>query len=160
MVLCFSGLVFGVVRIVFQFLNSYILFTLVPDFVVFVSYSEHSPSWTWCSVFSIKVLLPIKKIKNKKNQSKSPQSVDLFTWTTALKKLLITDNLRMWGIIIANWYCMSKSNMVDRLFLHCDIKRETWTLVLCLFRVRWVNQEYQLNYWHLKRRTFGRQCSG
>ena len=62
-VLCFSGLIFGVLRIVFLLLIFYNLLGLVLELCVFFSCSKCSSSWTRCSFLSIKVLLPIKKIR-------------------------------------------------------------------------------------------------
>ena len=42
LVLCLGGLVFGILRILFQFLNSYYLLTLVLELFVFVSCFEYS----------------------------------------------------------------------------------------------------------------------
>ena len=61
LVLCFSGFVSGVLSNVFPFLIFYNLLALVLELYAFVSWSDFSSSWTRCSSFSIKFLLPIKK---------------------------------------------------------------------------------------------------
>ena len=62
-------------------------------------------------------------------ESKSPQSLAFFAWKKIRKKFLMTKKKfeNLW-----NNLCMSKSSkeIVDHLFLRCDITREMWTRVL------------------------------
>jgi hypothetical protein len=64
--------------------------------------------------------------------------VAFFVWTAALGKILTVDNLRKRRIIIVDWCCMCKhqGDSVDNLLLHCDMARELWSMVLCLFGVQ------------------------
>lgn len=45
-------------------------------------------------------------------------------------KILPIDNLRKMGIIISNWWCMCKFDreIIDDLFLHCDVNIESYEL--------------------------------
>ena len=73
-------------------------------------------------------------------QSKVPLRVAFFSWSTALGKILTTDNLRKRSIIVLDWCYMCKrcGESVDHLLLHCPIASELWSLVFCLFGIHWV----------------------
>ena len=60
MVLCFSGRMFGILRIEFPFLISYTIRLSFWTCCIF-SWSECSPSWTWCSAFFNKSFITYKK---------------------------------------------------------------------------------------------------
>ena len=71
---------------------------------------------------------------------KVPPRVTFFLWTAALGKVLTADNLRKRNIVIISWCCMCKKDgeSIDHLFLHCEIAKELWNLILTLFGVHWV----------------------
>jgi hypothetical protein len=49
--------------------------------------------------------------------------VAFFTWSIALGKILIMDNLRKRHVIVVDWRCVYKKSgeSVDRLLLHYEI---------------------------------------
>lgn len=65
--------------------------------------------------------------------------VAFFTWTAALGKIVTEDNLRKRRLIVVEWCCMCKASgeTPDQLLLHCEMAREVWFIMLCLFGVRW-----------------------
>ena len=72
---------------------------------------------------------------------KSPPSlVAFFSWTTALGRILTTDNLRKRNIILVSWCFMCKAygESVDHLLLHYPFAKELWDLVFAMFGVHWV----------------------
>jgi hypothetical protein len=79
--------------------------------------------FSWKSIWSGKALL----------------RVAFFVWT-ALGKILTLDNLRKRNIIVVDWCCMCKRSgeSIDYLFLHCEVARELWIALFCLFGVEWI----------------------
>ena len=73
-------------------------------------------------------------------QSKVPPRVAFVSWSTALGKILTTDNLRKRSIIDLDrcYMCKRCGESVDHLLLHCPIASELWSLVFCLFGIHWV----------------------
>ena len=73
-------------------------------------------------------------------QSKVPPQVAFFSWTTALAKILTTDNLQKRHFVVLEWCYMYKryGESVDHLFLHCPIAYEMWGMIFCLFGICWV----------------------
>ena len=71
---------------------------------------------------------------------KVPPRVAFFTWSASLGKILTTDNLRKWRVLVLDWCYMCKNcgELVDHLLLHCLIACELWSLVFCLFGIHWV----------------------
>ncbi len=70
-------------------------------------------------------------------------------WTAALGKILTIDNLRRHRVRILDCFYMCKKSgeMVNHLLLHCE---NVWSLVFCLFGIRWVMLHRVLNvlaYW-------------
>uniref|UniRef100_A0A2N9J9F5 Reverse transcriptase domain-containing protein n=1 Tax=Fagus sylvatica TaxID=28930 RepID=A0A2N9J9F5_FAGSY len=86
-------------------------------------------------------------------KAKVPPRVAFFVWTSALGKILTTDNLRKRRVIIQDWCCMCKSSgeSVNHLLLHCPVAWELWSMVLILFGITWVMPRGVvdlLNCWH------------
>ena len=56
------------------------------------------------------------------------------------EKSLTVYNLRRRNIVVVEWCYMCKKNgeSVDHALLHCDIARDCWPLLFCLFGVQWV----------------------
>ena len=73
-------------------------------------------------------------------QSKVRPRVALFSWTTALGKILTTDNLQNRHIVVLDWCYMCKrcGELVDRFLLHYPIAYELWAMVFCLFGIHWI----------------------
>ncbi|KAG2688943.1 hypothetical protein I3760_09G116800 [Carya illinoinensis] len=73
-------------------------------------------------------------------RNKVPPKVSFFVWTASQGKILTTDNLRKRRIIIADWYCMCRSEgeSVDHLLLHCDMVRALWNEVFLRLDIAWV----------------------
>ena len=73
-------------------------------------------------------------------QSKVPPWVAFFSWTAALGKILITNNLQRRYFVVLEWCYMCKrcGESVDHLLLHCPIAYEMWSVVFCLFGICWV----------------------
>uniref|UniRef100_A0A2N9G750 DDT domain-containing protein n=1 Tax=Fagus sylvatica TaxID=28930 RepID=A0A2N9G750_FAGSY len=79
--------------------------------------------------------------------------VAFFVWTSALGKILTTDNLRKRRVIIQDWCCMCKSSgeTVNHLLLHCPVAWELWSMVWILFGITWVMPRGVVdlfNCWH------------
>ena len=86
-------------------------------------------------------------------KAKVPPRVAFFVWTSALGKILTTDNLRKRRVMIQDWCCMCKSSgeSVNHLLLHCPVAWELWSMVLILFGITWVMPRGVvdlLNCWH------------
>jgi hypothetical protein len=66
--------------------------------------------------------------------------MSFFVWTKALGKILTVDNLRMRKVIVVYWcnMCNRSRKSIDIFFLHCDMARELWMLLISLFDVEWV----------------------
>ena len=73
-------------------------------------------------------------------KAKVPPRVAFFVWTSALGKILTTDNLRKRRVMIQDWCCMCRMSgeSVNHLLLHCPIAWELWSVILILFGVTWV----------------------
>jgi hypothetical protein len=73
-------------------------------------------------------------------KSKVPPHVAFFMWTAVLGKLPTIDNLRKRNMVIVNRCCLCKSaaESTDHLFLHCNLAKDLWDLVLTSFGVCWV----------------------
>ena len=73
-------------------------------------------------------------------QSKAPHRVAFFSWTAALGKILITNNLWKRHIPVLEWCSMCKrcEELMDHLLLYCPIAYELWSMVFCLFGIHWV----------------------
>uniref|UniRef100_A0A2N9HXJ9 Reverse transcriptase domain-containing protein n=1 Tax=Fagus sylvatica TaxID=28930 RepID=A0A2N9HXJ9_FAGSY len=73
-------------------------------------------------------------------KAKVPLRVAFFVWTTALGKILTTENLRKRRVIILDWCCMCKSSgeSVNHLLVHCPVAWELWSMVLVMFGKNWV----------------------
>ena len=59
----------------------------------------------------------------------------------ALGKILTANNLRMRGIVIMVWCFMCKKygeNADHFFFLHCEMAKELWYIIFCIFGVYWV----------------------
>jgi hypothetical protein len=71
---------------------------------------------------------------------KAHSRVVFFMWSMALGKILILNNLRKMNVIVVDCCCMSKKSeeFIDHLFLHCEVARNLWNLLLNLFGVVWV----------------------
>ena len=71
---------------------------------------------------------------------KVPPRVAFFTWSASLGKILTTDNLRKWRVLVLDWCYMCKNcgELVDHFLLHCLIACELWSLVFCLFGIHWL----------------------
>jgi hypothetical protein len=83
-------------------------------------------------------------------KTKTPPRVAFFSWTAALGKVLIIDNLRKRGLILQDWCCMCKQSgeSVDHLFLHCLVATDLWSLVFGMFGVQWVMPHTVLDLFH------------
>ncbi|KAF5480212.1 hypothetical protein F2P56_000977 [Juglans regia] len=74
----------------------------------------------------------------------SNQRADVLWWLptskASLGKILTTDNLRKYKVIIMDWYniCKKVGEMVDHLFLHCEIAIVLWNEVFSRLEVAWV----------------------
>lgn len=64
-------------------------------------------------------------------ESQSSAKVALFTWTTALWKILTIDNLRR-IIINVDWCCTRKKvgESMDNMLFHCPLPRDLWSFFL------------------------------
>jgi hypothetical protein len=73
-------------------------------------------------------------------KAKVPPRVAFFVWTSALGKILTTDNLRKRRVMIQDWCCMCQMSgeSVNHLLLHCPVAWELWSVVLTLFGITWV----------------------
>ena len=56
-------------------------------------------------------------------KSLAPSKVSFFLWTSALGKVLTTDNIRKRGLIVIDWCCMCKwdGETIDHFLIHCPI---------------------------------------
>jgi hypothetical protein len=63
--------------------------------------------------------------------------VAFFVWTSALGRILTLNNLRKRSFIVVDWYCMRKRSgeSIDHLLLYCEVARELWVSMFCLFGV-------------------------
>ena len=73
-------------------------------------------------------------------QSKVHPRVAFFSWTTALGKILTTNNLwkRHIAVLERCFMCKRCGESVDHLLLHCPIAYDLWSMVFCLFGIHWV----------------------
>lgn len=81
--------------------------------------------------------LPMASNMERKNLCKREL---FFAWIVAHGKSLIVDNVRKNNIIFGDWCCKYKvvGESISHLFLHCDIARELWLLVIALLGFSWV----------------------
>lgn len=57
----------------------------------------------------------------------------------ALGKILTANNLRKRGIVILEWHIMCKKygENANHLFSHCELAKELWCVIFCIFGVYW-----------------------
>ena len=70
----------------------------------------------------------------------------------ALGKILTANNLRKRGIVIMEWRLMCKmyGENANHLFSHCEMAKELWCMIFCIFGVYWVMPNLvqdMLAYW-------------
>jgi hypothetical protein len=60
--------------------------------------------------------------------------VMFFAWSAALGKILTTNNLRKWHVIVVDWCCICKKSeeLVDHLLLHCEMATDLWNTLFSL----------------------------
>jgi hypothetical protein len=69
--------------------------------------------------------------------------IAFFTWSAALGKIPMVDNLRGWGFTLVNWYYLcekkkrKKKGDSNHLLIHCGYSSDLWHLVFNLFGVLW-----------------------
>ena len=70
-------------------------------------------------------------------RTRSPHQVCFFMWATMKGKILTTDNLQKWSIVVPDWYslCMSDWETINHLFLSFWIARELEGFLLFDFLV-------------------------
>jgi hypothetical protein len=63
----------------------------------------------------------------------------LFTWSAALGKILILNNLRKQHVFVVDWYCMCKRSVefVDQL-LHFEVASALWGVNFSRIGTSWV----------------------
>ena len=63
-----------------------------------------------------------------------------FLWTVAHDRILVLDNLMLWGRPLVNRCCMCccDGESVDNLLLHCPVTHTLWTFMLQAFGIHWV----------------------
>ena len=90
--------------------------------------------------------------------SKVPRGVAFFSWSASLGKILTTDNLRKWHIVVLDrcYMCKMCEESMDHLLLHCPLARELWSLVLCLFGLHWVMSLKVIELFEYWQGKFGR----
>ncbi|KAF5461636.1 hypothetical protein F2P56_017715 [Juglans regia] len=73
-------------------------------------------------------------------RNKAPPKAVFFTWTSALGRILTTDNLRKRRIVILDWCCMCKRSgeTVEHLLLHCETSRALWVEVFSRIELSFV----------------------
>uniref|UniRef100_A0A2N9IC50 BTB domain-containing protein n=1 Tax=Fagus sylvatica TaxID=28930 RepID=A0A2N9IC50_FAGSY len=73
-------------------------------------------------------------------KAKVTPRVAFFTWTAALGRILMADNLRRRRVMLVSWCYMCKADgeSVDHLLLHCVYAKELWDVVFAMFGVFWV----------------------
>ena len=61
-----------------------------------------------------------------------------------------------------DWCCICKQDgeSVDHLLLHCDMARDLWFLVLCLFKVQWVMPKRVVDLLACWKGQYARHCNG
>jgi hypothetical protein len=66
--------------------------------------------------------------------------VAFFVWSMALWKILTTDNLQKWNVIVVDWHFMCKRNResVENLRLHCEVDCVIWNVFFSRFKLSWV----------------------
>ncbi|KAF5464706.1 hypothetical protein F2P56_014761 [Juglans regia] len=71
--------------------------------------------------------------------SRVPSKVAFFVWTSALGKILTTDNLRKRGCVVMNWcyLCKKDGESVDHLLLHCEVTKVLWDEIFRRVDVAW-----------------------
>ena len=79
------------------------------------------------------VVFPIWRVK-------VPRRVSFFVWCVAWNKILTGDNLRLRGLDFVDWCIMCRycREMVDHLFLCCEMTYRLWSFVFITFGVSWV----------------------
>ena len=82
-----------------------------------------------------------------------PPKACFFTWEASWGKVLILDQLRRRGWILANscFLCLIKEKSIDHILPHCEKARMLWELLFSLFGVSWVlssNVRETLLGWH------------
>jgi hypothetical protein len=63
-----------------------------------------------------------------------------FSWSMALRKMLIMNNLRNQHVIVVDRCCMCRRNgeSVDHLLFHCEASGALWNAFFNCFRLSWV----------------------
>ena len=61
-------------------------------------------------------------------------------WSVTLGKILTLNDLRKMNVIVVDFCCMCKKceEFIDHLFIHCEVARNLWNLLLNFFGVVWV----------------------
>ena len=71
------------------------------------------------------------------------------------------DNLRRRNIVVMEWCCTCKNGESGyQLLLHCDLARDCWSLVLCLFGLMWVMPQKVIDLLVCWKGLFGRHQIG
>jgi hypothetical protein len=73
-------------------------------------------------------------------QTQAPSRAAFFSWSAALGKILIVDNLRKRHIIIVDkcFLCKRDGESVNHLLLHCDVASTMWNNIFTRFGMSWV----------------------
>ena len=66
--------------------------------------------------------------------------VAFFTWTAALSKILMIDNLRRRSLVAIDccYMCKCRGEIVDNLLFHRPIAIELWSMEFGLFGIYWI----------------------
>lgn len=57
---------------------------------------------------------------------KVPTKVNFFLWTKELGRVLTTDNLQRFQVVVIEWCCVCKKDgeIIDHLLIHCPVAKE------------------------------------
>jgi hypothetical protein len=94
-------------------------------------------------------------------ESQGSLSGSFFVWTTAIRKILMLDNLRKKNVVVVEWcyMCKKSGESIDHLLIHCAVAIELWSSILCLFGVDWVMPRWVIDLLVSWRGHAGARCN-